>query len=246
MSKIVVDSIQKSGGAELTLPAADGTSGQTLQTDGAGQLSFASPASTGSTKYSKAFALTGSSSAASTNKIMWTDVKSGISTSDILLVRIEGKMVSTSNYQIYIHGCYATGSSITSGYLGAGYNDYYEGSNETNSTRNNGNSGWINFPGYTTAYGTNSDSYGYGISFVYEACIHKYGSTGGHLHTIRYWYQQDTSYTHPNYGQIAWNSYGSNTPPNTWHGVNIYPSNGSWDTNNNNNVCSVELITNNA
>lgn len=43
MSKIVVDQVQKSGGVALTLPTADGTSGQFMATDGAGNLSFAAP-----------------------------------------------------------------------------------------------------------------------------------------------------------------------------------------------------------
>jgi len=40
MSKLIVDSIQKSGGAVFTLPMADGTAGQFLTSDGAGGLSF--------------------------------------------------------------------------------------------------------------------------------------------------------------------------------------------------------------
>jgi len=40
MSKIVVDQIQKSGGVALTLPTTDGTSGQFMKTDGAGNLVF--------------------------------------------------------------------------------------------------------------------------------------------------------------------------------------------------------------
>ena len=43
MSKIVVDQFQKSGGPALTLPAADGTSGQFMTTNGAGVLSFSTP-----------------------------------------------------------------------------------------------------------------------------------------------------------------------------------------------------------
>lgn len=41
MSKIVVDQIQKSGSVALTLPAADGSAGHVMTTNGAGQLSFA-------------------------------------------------------------------------------------------------------------------------------------------------------------------------------------------------------------
>jgi len=44
MSKIVVDQIQKSGGAALTLPSSDGVAGASLVTDGSGALSFAAPA----------------------------------------------------------------------------------------------------------------------------------------------------------------------------------------------------------
>ena len=44
MSKIIVDSIQKSGGPALSLPIADGTSGQSMVTNGSGQLSFVTPA----------------------------------------------------------------------------------------------------------------------------------------------------------------------------------------------------------
>jgi hypothetical protein len=40
MSKIVVDQIQKSGGAAFTLPTSDGTAGQLMVTNGAGVLSF--------------------------------------------------------------------------------------------------------------------------------------------------------------------------------------------------------------
>jgi hypothetical protein len=43
MSKLVVDQIQKSGGAVLTLPLADGTAGQFISTDGSGGLSFTTP-----------------------------------------------------------------------------------------------------------------------------------------------------------------------------------------------------------
>lgn len=245
MSKIVVDAIQKSGGVALTLPTADGNSGETLQTDGSGQLSFVAPEVVQTTKYSKAFAVTGSSAAAS-NKIMWTDVKPGIATDDILFVRIEGKMASTNPFKIRLQGADAAGDPITTGYLGSGYNDYYNGSTESNSSANNSNQGWLDFPGYTTAYGSSSDSYGYGIAFVYEACLHKYGATGGHHHMIKYWYQQSTSYNQPNFGTTVWNNYATSTPPETWHGVHIYPTAGSWDTNYSNNVISVELVTNNA
>lgn len=44
MSKIVVDQVQKSGAPAFTLPLADGTAGQSMVTNGAGQLSFATPA----------------------------------------------------------------------------------------------------------------------------------------------------------------------------------------------------------
>ena len=44
MSKIIVDAIQKTGGAALTIPAADGTAGQFLKTDGSAALSFATAA----------------------------------------------------------------------------------------------------------------------------------------------------------------------------------------------------------
>jgi hypothetical protein len=40
MSKIVVDQFQKSGGAAFTLPTSDGTNGQFMKTDGAGNLVF--------------------------------------------------------------------------------------------------------------------------------------------------------------------------------------------------------------
>ena len=44
MSKIIVDAIQKTGRAALTIPAADGTAGQFLKTDGSAALSFATAA----------------------------------------------------------------------------------------------------------------------------------------------------------------------------------------------------------
>ena len=245
MSKIVVDQIQKSGGAALTLPTSDGTAGQNLVTDGSGGLSFAAATQAVQvSKYSKAFTITGSSYNTS-NRIMWTDVVSGVSTDDVLIVKISARMNSTSNFKTRIIGVDAGGSAITSGYLAGGYNDFYEGSNENNSTFQNSNNGYIEFPGYTTAYGTNSDSYGNGMLFEYEGCPHKYGSTGGHLHRVRTTYQQDTSYTSPNFSDMAFNSYASSTPPATWHGVMIYPTGGSWDSSYNNNLVTVELVTKN-
>lgn len=43
MSRIFADQIQKSGGTAFSLPVASGTSGQFIQTDGSGNLSFANP-----------------------------------------------------------------------------------------------------------------------------------------------------------------------------------------------------------
>lgn len=43
MSKIVVDQIQKSGGAAFSIPTTDGTAGQLMSTDGAGNLTFVAP-----------------------------------------------------------------------------------------------------------------------------------------------------------------------------------------------------------
>jgi hypothetical protein len=50
MSKIIVDAIQKTGGAALTIPAADGSAGQFLKTDGSATLSFATETTTDATK----------------------------------------------------------------------------------------------------------------------------------------------------------------------------------------------------
>ena len=43
MSKLVVDAIQKSGGAILNIPSVDGTAGQFISSDGSGTLSFTTP-----------------------------------------------------------------------------------------------------------------------------------------------------------------------------------------------------------
>lgn len=250
MSKIVVDEIQKSGGVALTLPTADGTSGQTLQTDGSGNLSFQtiSVPTVQTCKFSKAFALTGGggqSSYNATNRIMWDDIVSGISLDDILQVEITGVSAATGNFDLYAIGADSSGNAITSGYLGYGSNDYYNGNNETNSDSHNSNNGWVWWPQYQEVYGEGQNSYGYGMMWTYKLCPHSYGSNGGHWHHIWYAYQQNTSYNHPNYGQIAWNNYSTSSPPADWHGVHIYPNSGSWVTNNNNNVVVVELITNN-
>ena len=50
MSKIIVDAIQKTGGAALTIPAAAGSAGQFLKTDGSATLSFATETTTDATK----------------------------------------------------------------------------------------------------------------------------------------------------------------------------------------------------
>jgi hypothetical protein len=49
MSKIIVDSIQTTGGTAFSLPTSDGSAGGALQTDGSGNLSFAAAAAAPST-----------------------------------------------------------------------------------------------------------------------------------------------------------------------------------------------------
>lgn len=244
MSKIIVDQIQKSGGAALTLPSADGTAGQLLVTDGAGVLSFASETQTIQTcVYSKAFALTGANDTDPLNMVKWTDVLAGVTVDNIIQVKISGHLRATTNFKPRVIGVDSQGNNITTGYLGAGYNDYYNGSTETNSTSNNSNQGWLEFPGYTNAYGSNSDSYGNGIQFEYMMTPHKFGNSGGHFHQIKYTYQQNTSYDHPNHGTVNWNNLGTNTPPASWEGVRIYPTAGTWDTTDHGNLIVVEILT---
>lgn len=250
MSKIVVDQIQKSGGDAFSLPTSDGTAGQFIKTDGAGALSFIDgPTSPQTSIISKAFALTGGGSTTSyadTNKIMWTDVKSGITLADIASIRISGYTNATTNHRMYAIGADAAGSAITTGYLGFGYVEWYNGASNTTTTSHNSNSGWTWWPGYTTAYGTNSDTYGNGITWTYTLIPNRNGNTGGQQHHIQYMYAQDTSYNFPNYGQIAWDNYASSAAPASWHGIFIYPTAGTFDTTNNNNVVTVEILTNNA
>lgn len=232
MSKIIVNSIQTVGGTELALPTADGTAGQYIKTDGSGQLSFTDAPSTQLAVPGKSFNLSGSSSSDAGNKIMWTDIESGVDTANIIQVRISGHVRASTNFTCYAIGLDASGSPITSGYLGYGRNEYYNGASDTTTTSHNSNNGWIWWSTYTTAYGSNSDSYGNGMMFDYTMTPQKGGSTYGHFHKIDYVYQQDTSYDHPNHGTVAWNNYGSSTPPATWHGVALYPSSGSWDETN--------------
>jgi hypothetical protein len=247
MSKIIVDQIQKSGGAALTLPSADGTAGQLLKTDGYGVLSFVSETtqSIQTCVYSKAFALTGANNTDPLNMVKWTDVLAGVTVDNIIQVKISGHLRASTTFKPRFIGVDSSGNNITTGYLGGGYNDWYNGDNQTNSSPNNSNQGWVEFPGYTTAYGSNSDSYGNGIQFEYMMTPHKFGSTGGHFHQIKYTYQQDTSYNSPNHGTMNWNSYSSSAPPASWEGVRVYPTSGTWDTANHGNLIVVELLTNN-
>ena len=229
MSKLIVDTIQTNGGVELNLPSADGTAGQTIQTDGSGNLSFATP-STGSYIESKVFDLSGSSYSDAGTKVRWTDVKAGVDTDKIAAVRITGHVRATTNFTCRVMGCDASGNAITSGYMGYMQAEWYNGSNQSFSNSHNSNNGYIWWPGYTTAYGSNSNSYGNGIHFTYTMIPQTDGNRTGHFHKIEHVYQQDTSYDYPNGGTMSWNNYGSSTPPATWHGFSMYPSSGSWDT----------------
>jgi len=59
MSKIIVDAIQKTSGTALTWPAADGSDGQFLKTDGSATLSFASATSDSGLKSMQVFTSSG-------------------------------------------------------------------------------------------------------------------------------------------------------------------------------------------
>jgi len=232
MSKLIVDSVQTTGGTAFNLPTADGAADATLKTDGAGNLSFASSGS--SATFSKTFDLSGGAADYSnaTNHIQWTDVDPSLSDPDkFVRVRMSGFLRATSNFRTRIMGLDASGSPITSGYLGHGYRDNYDGNNRTSSNGHNSNNGWIFFPGYTTAYGTNNNTYGNGMHFEYFGTVIRgsQASQTGHMHHIKYVYQQDTSYAYPNFGTIAWNNYSNDAAPATWYGVSIYSTSGSWD-----------------
>lgn len=245
MSKLIVNSIQTVGGTELALPAADGTAGQFMTTDGAGNLSFGGvDTSSGSNIYTKPYVLDGSSYNSSGCHIKWTDIKAGVDTDSIIQVRIQGHVRSTSNFNCYAMGLDASSSPITSGYLGYGRNEYYDGDNENNSNSHNSNNGHIWWSTYTTTYGSNSDTYGNGMMFDYTMIPQTNGSRTGHFHKIDYVYQQDTSYNHPNHGTVVWNNYGSSLPPATWHGVSIYPNSGSWNQTNPGSRVMVEIMVN--
>lgn len=229
MSKLVVEKIQNSGGAELTIPSADGSANHVLKTDGSGNLAFADIATLGSSGTPNLAKNIGGTSGSSddTGKIMWTDVKAGVSTDDIIAVRITGRIVNASSgVDVYMYGLNSSGSNITSGYLAYGSNDYYDGNNETNNQSHNSNNGWIWFPQYQEP-ATEGYSYGEGIMFQMLIIPQRYGTYGGIETSIWYHYQQNTSYNHPNYGQIHWRNYGTSAPPDTWHGIRFFPSSNS-------------------
>jgi hypothetical protein len=229
MSKIVVDQIHKTGGTALTLPAADGTAGQQLSTDGSGNLSFSGGASSASKIHTFTKSFGGNTGSGSSQKVMWTDIKSDVVMADIVNIRMTGHMVCSSNFTVYAMGLNSSGSPLTNGYLGYGQKEFYNGSSVTDSTSHNSNNGHIWFPGYTTIY-SEGQSYGDGIQFTYDLTPKKFGSYGGHFHRISHIYQQDTSYDYPNGGQMMWNNYGANTPPDTWEGIIFYPSAGTFES----------------
>ena len=230
MSKIVVNKIQAVGGTELTLPTSDGTSGQTIQTDGSGNLSFASPATpSAGVIHTLTYSFGGNTGASSAKKVMWTDIKSDVTLADIVNVRMTGHFVCSSNFTVYAKGLDSSGNAINSGYLGYGQHEFYNGNNATNNQSHNSNNGHIWFPGYTTIY-SEGQSYGDGIHFTYDLTPKRFGSYGGHFHRIEHIYQQDTSYDYPNGGRMQWNNYGTNQPPADWHGIIFYPSSGTFES----------------
>ena len=228
MSKIVVSKIQNSGGAELTIPSADGSANHVMKPDGAGTLAFAAASTlvTGGIP-SLAKDIGGASGSSSNNgKIMWTDIKPGVNTNDIIQVRITGRTVGSSAQDMYMYGLNSSGANITTGYLGFGSNDFYNGQNETNNASHNSNNGWIWWPQYQEP-ATENYSYGEGMTFRMFITPQKFGSYGGIEVSIYYRYQQNTSYNYPNYGQMHWHNYDNNTPPDTWHGIRMWPNSGS-------------------
>ena len=130
---------------------------------------------------------------------------------------------------------------ISTGYLGYGYEERYNGNNDTSGQSHNSNNGHIWFPGYTTIY-SEGQTYGDGILFEYKLTPKKFGSYGGHNHMIHYTYQQDTSYGYPNHGRIAWNNYDNNTPPADWHGIIFYPSSGTFESDDTKCNVMIELL----
>jgi hypothetical protein len=70
-TKLIVDSLQKTGGTTFTIPSSDGTSGQAIVTNGSGTLSFAAAGAT----------ITDDTSTDGTRYLIWDDATSGSSTS---------------------------------------------------------------------------------------------------------------------------------------------------------------------
>jgi hypothetical protein len=223
MSKLVVDQIQKSGGPTLTLPTVSPTAGQMLASDASGNLSFTSGIKIAEkVLYSSE---RGDGSIASI-KVMWTDLISGISTSNVEMVELlMGSFASSSSCQLYIIGQNSSAVDISTGQFGCGYHGQYNGGNHMlSSTTSSG--GVVYFPVYSSMAAANY-SYGSGITghIIFEPTT--FGTQEKRIHA-NIGYQQSTSYNYPNNEMTTWGNYATNTVPATWHGIRIYPSNGNW------------------
>ena len=226
MSKIIVDEFQRESGTTFTLPSADLSGGGKLITDGSGVMSVATDVdvdaaianyfNSNQKVWTKSYDLSVNNADYTDGlSFLWADIlPAGKSHTDIATVRIQGTGVSGDTVgRLYFYGKDGTGN-ITSGYLGYGYFEYYNGTTVTDTNGHNSNNGYWYVPGYNDL-STTDYTYGSGLSFDMLWHFRKEGDYGNYQIHSTYMYQQNTSYNFPNLGQMAWDSYATSAPPAT-------------------------------
>ena len=210
--------------SSFSVPAATGTNGQFLTSDGAGAATWTTPAASGG--FDGVHVTDFNANSAGSVQVLWTDVISGVTHSDIAEVQCAFIGVSASSACYFrIYGRNASGQ-ISSGYLANTYHMAYNG-NQTASTNNNGNSGYWQIPNYSQVAQTDY-SYGSGLTGLFTWHTYKEGTYGNYMISGQMAYQQNTSYNHPNVEQVAWDSYATNNPPaSATHGLQLTCTAGS-------------------
>jgi hypothetical protein len=225
MSKIIVDQVQTQSGTAFTLPSADQVGGGVLQTNGSGVITasdvnvdanIATYLANNQKVWTKSYDLSVNNADGTTGlSFLWSDVlPTGKTHTDIATVRIQGTGVSGDTVgRLYFYGKGA-GGNIETGYLGYGYFEYYDGTTVTDTNGHNSDGGYWYVPGYTNM-STTDYNYGSGLSFDMLWHFRKEGDYGNYQIHSTYMYQQNTSYSYPNFGQMAWDSYSTSAPPAT-------------------------------
>jgi hypothetical protein len=222
---IVLNSIKRANGAELTLPMTVGQGGA-LVVDAQGQMSVQADDAAPRTEIVQVYDF--EAAPAALLDVLWDDLETGLALADVAFVKLRGSGISgTAAMRLQFKALSAAGVTVDTGYMAAN-TKVMAGNGQLYDTQpHNSNAGTMFYPVYATASATGY-TYGPGlISFDARLRPHPDTDNRGVLMHVNGGYQQSTSFSFANVEDTMWKSYGTNAGIAGFPaGFRVYPSAG--------------------